>query len=335
MTGRVFVTGCAGFLGSHFVRALTLEGRAILGYDALTYAGDMARLRDSLGGPGFEFARGDIVARDAVRAAVRRAAPDTVVHFAAESHVTRGETDADRFDRTNVLGTRVVLEESARADVTRFVHVSTDEVYGPIVSGAFEEDDKQPGPGLATSAYARSKAMADDLARSFAGKMEVVVVRPTNCFGPWQHPEKALPRWITSALLGEPVPVWGDGRQIRQWLFAMDLAAAIELIVDAADPDPVYNVGPRHAPEITNLDLARWVASDLGQPAETVVLTTYDRPDHDRRYAVDPTRIEGLGWNPGDVWLNFERTVDWYRRHRAWWVPLRAEAESIYRDRPA
>jgi dTDP-glucose 4,6-dehydratase len=335
MTGRAFVTGCAGFLGSHFVRTLTLEGRAVLGYDALTYAGDMARLRDTLSGPDFEFVRGDVVVREAVRAAMGRAAPDTVVHFAAESHVTRGERDADRFDRTNILGTRVVLEESARAGVTRFVHVSTDEVYGPILSGAFGEDDKQPGPGLATSAYARSKAIADDLARAFAGTMEVVVVRPTNCFGPWQHPEKALPRWITSALLGAAMPVWGDGRQVRQWLYAKDLAGAIELIVDAPDPEPVYNVGPRHEPEIPNVDLARWVAAFLGLPMETVVLTAYDRPDHDRRYAVDPTRIEALGWKPGDVRLNFERTVDWYRRHRAWWVPLRGEAESIYRDRTA
>jgi dTDP-glucose 4,6-dehydratase len=293
----------------------------------------VARLRDVTAG--FDLVHGDVADRSEVRSALGRSMPEVVVHFAAESHVTRGETAAGRFQRTNVCGTRVVLEESARIGVRRFVHVSTDEVYGPIPDGVFREEDKRPGTGLATSAYARSKALADDLATAFEGSMEVVVVRPTNCFGPWQHPEKALPRWIASALLGEPLPVWGDGHQVRQWLYAEDLADAIRLLVDAPTPDSVYNVGPRHEPEILNLELARWVASFLGRSLDSIVLTDYDRPDHDRRYAVDPARIEALGWRPTDVWVNFEHTVDWYRGHRAWWVPLRAEAESIYRDRTA
>jgi dTDP-glucose 4,6-dehydratase len=222
-----------------------------------------------------------------------------------------------------------------RAGVRRFVHVSTDEVYGPIPYGAFHEDDKLPGSGLATSSYARSKAFADDLATAFEGSMEVVVVRPTNCFGAWQHPEKALPRWIASALVGEPLPVWGDGRQVRQWLHGEDLAGAIGLLLDTPSPHAVYNIGPRHVPEISNLQLARWVASAAGRSPDSVVLTEYDRPDHDRRYAVDPSRIEAIGWRPADVWGNFERTFDWYRRHRPWWIRLRSEAESIYRDRTA
>ena len=330
----VFVTGCGGFLGSHTVRSLIRRGWTVVGFDALTYAGDMARLHDCQETPSFRFVRGDVVDRAAVRSALQSAGPEIVVHFAAESHVTRGETNSERFERTNVLGTRVLLEESTEAGVRRFVHISTDEVYGPITSGAFREDDKPPGPGLATSAYARSKARADDLAGSYPGPMEVVVLRPTNCFGPWQHPEKALPRWITSALLDERLPVWGDGNQVRQWLYAGDLAAAVDLVIEATDPDPVYNVGPRHEPEIRNADLASWVASFLDR-SDAVVHTAYDRPDHDRRYAVDPTRIESLGWRPTGVWTNFERTVDWYRRHSAWWLPLRGEAESIYRDRTA
>src|SRR5205085_11344484 len=141
-----------------------------------------------------------------------------VVHFAAESHVTRSEADPDRFYRSNVEGTRVLLEEAARAAADRFVHVSTDEVYGPIEAGAFGEDDKQPGDVQATSPYPRSKALADDLARSFRSDLDVLVVRPTNAFGPWQFPEKAFPRWVTRALTGQPLLVWGDGLYVRQWL---------------------------------------------------------------------------------------------------------------------
>jgi dTDP-glucose 4,6-dehydratase len=215
------------------------------------------------------------------------------------------------------------------------VHVSTDEVYGPSLQGVFREEDKRPGHAQATSVYAKSKAIADDIARRFSGDIEVVVVRPTNCFGPWQHPEKAFARWVTRALAGRRIPVWGDGLHVRQWLYADDLAEAIGLILDARSPEPVYNVGPRHRPEITNLDLATWLLCYLGLPEERLVLTPYDRPRHDRRYAVNPSRIEALGWRPGDAWRQFAETAEWYRRTSAWWTPLFAEAESIYVDAKA
>jgi dTDP-glucose 4,6-dehydratase len=328
---RVLVTGGSGFLGSQFVRTwLGRGGRALLNVDLMTYAGRPERLSDVDDLHGYGFQRGDVADRAAVESILQNFRPEVVVHFAAESHVTRGESEGERFRRTNVEGTRVMLEAAVGAGVRRFVHVSTDEVYGPRAEGFFREDEKQPGDGRATSVYARSKAVADDVARSFAGQMEVVVVRPTNCFGPWQFPEKALARWITRALTGRTVPVWGDGLHVRQWLHAPDLAEAVVLILEAASPEPVYNVGPRHDPEITNLDLARWLVGRLGLPEERVVLTTYDRPDHDRRYAVDPYRIHALGWRPGHVWESLARTVDWYRDHRDWWEPLVGEAESIY-----
>ena len=331
-TPTTLVTGGCGFLGSHFVRSLVAAGSPVLNMDLLTYAGSTARLSDLEAKPGYRFLRADVADVDAVRRALADLRPHAVVHFAAESHVTRSERDPERFHRTNVEGTRVLLEEAERAGAGRFVHISTDEVYGPITEGAFREEDKRPGDAQATSPYARSKALADDLALGHQGELEVVVVRPTNAFGPWQFPEKALPRWITRGLRGRPLLVWGDGLYVRQWLFAEDLAGAVRLVLQAGSPERAYNIGPRHDPEITNLDLARWLCDHLGLHADRVVMTEYDRPDHDRRYAVDASRIEALGWKPADPWSRFAETVAWYRANEAWWQPLIEEAESIYAD---
>jgi dTDP-glucose 4,6-dehydratase len=330
---RVLVTGGSGFLGSHFVRTwLSRGGAALLNVDLMTYAGRAERLADVEELHAYGFHRADVAEGREVAATVRRFQPDAVVHFAAESHVTRGEREGDRFWRTNVDGTRVMLEAAAEGGVKRFIHLSTDEVYGPRANGSFSEGEKLPGTGQATSAYARSKAVADDLAREFQGEMQVLVVRPTNCFGPWQFPEKAFARWVARALAGRDVPVWGDGLHVRQWLYAGDLAEAIVLLLLRPGQPGVFNVGPRHDPEITNLALARWLIGYLGLPEERLMLTSYDRPEHDRRYAIDPSRIETLGWRPTDVWERLRLTVDWYRDHDSWWRPLMDEAESIYAD---
>jgi dTDP-glucose 4,6-dehydratase len=225
-----------------------------------------------------------------------------------------------------------MLETASKHGVRRFVHISTDEVYGPILEGAFREEDKEPGDRQATSPYAKSKAVADDVAREFDSDMEVLLVRPTNCFGPWQYPEKAFARWIARALTGQPLLVWGDGLYVRQWLYAKDLSEAIGLALEAEKPEHVYNVGPRHEPEITNVALARWLLEQLELPEDRLVFTDYDRPDHDRRYSVDPSRIESLGWKSGDTWEEFVKTLGWYRSNTDWWKPLMAEAESIYAD---
>lgn len=329
---RILVTGGAGFLGSHFVRRwITTRAGQLLNLDLMTYAGSIARVDSIAGHPGYEFVKADACDREAVENVFDRFRPDLVVHFAAESHVTRSEKDPARFWTTNVEGTRVMLETAAAGAVSRFLHISTDEVYGPILEGTFREEDKLPGHRQATSAYAKSKSVADDLAREFSSRLEVVVVRSTNCFGPWQHPEKAFARWVARALLGIKVPVWGDGLHVRQWLYAGDLAESIALLLDAPSPDAVYNIGPRHSPEIANLDLVRWLIGYLGLPQDRLVLTDYDRPDHDRRYAVDPSRIEALGWKSGDTRRLMAQTVEWYRRS-AWWKPLLAQAESLYAD---
>lgn len=329
---KILVTGGAGFLGSHFIRSALDGSTQLLNVDALTYAGDLARLDDVAADPNYRFSNTDIRDGSSINEVVGEYAPEAIVHYAAETHVTRSETDPAGFYRTNVEGTRNLLESALAAGVGRFVHISTDEVYGSILEGSFKEGDKEHGKGSATSAYAESKALADDLVLSYSDRIDVVVARPTNAFGPWQFPEKAFPRWVTRALRGEPILVWGDGLYVRQWLFAEDFAAAIGILLEDGAPGQAYNVGPEHQPEITNLNLAKWLVGYLGLDEDRIQMTAYDRPDHDRRYAVYPGKIQELGWEPGDVWQQFADTVDWYRDNQQWWMSHVAEAESIYTD---
>jgi dTDP-glucose 4,6-dehydratase len=235
------------------------------------------------------------------------------------------------FFHANVEGTRVVLD-AAEAAGCRVLHMSTDEVYGPCPADPFREEDKLPGEGLATSAYARSKALADDLARSYAERVDVVVARPTNCIGPWQHPEKAVPRWATRALRGERLPVWGDGEQVRDWMFVEDAVSALRLLAERGERGEVYNVGPQ-AEGVPNVEIARAIARSAGQDEASVYLSHYDRPQHDRRYAVATDRIAGLGWHASrSLEAAIAETVEWYRENEAWWSPLVPDAEQLYAD---
>ena len=242
MSGRLLVTGGLGFIGSAFVRAVAADGARVVNLDAGTYAADERRLAQAPEGA-VETVRGD-VRDDALAELVARERPSAIVHFAAESHVTRSETAADAFFAVNVEGTRSVLEAALAASVPRVLHVSTDEVYGPCPGAPFREQDKLAGEGLATSAYARSKALADDLAQTYADRLDVVVVRPTNTIGPWQHPEKAVPRWATRALRGERLPVWGDGGQVRDWMYVDDAVGGIRIVLERGRRGEVYNLGP-------------------------------------------------------------------------------------------
>ncbi|MFA5889534.1 MAG: NAD-dependent epimerase/dehydratase family protein [Actinomycetota bacterium] len=331
---RVLVTGGCGFIGSNFVRHL-LDSRdvEVRNIDVLTYAGDPRRL-EGVDAARYVHERADIADADEVARIVGEFRPDAVVHFAAESHVTRSENAGDVFHRTNVEGTRVVLDALCKVDPKIVIHISTDEVYGPCPGDPYREEDKEPAEGRATSPYAQSKALADDLARAYTGRLPLVVVRPTNCFGPYQHPEKAFPRWAIRALRGQQLPVWGDGGYVRDWLPVGDLCAALDLFLQAAEPGAVLNVGPERAPEVRNVDLVRWMLEYLKLPEDRLVFTAYDRPDHDRRYAVDATRARALGWSPAtDVWSAFADTLEWYRANERWWAPLVADAEAIYADR--
>lgn len=328
MQDRIVVTGGLGFIGSEFVRRAVAHGADVVNVDADTYAGDRRRLAAVAGVETVTLDVADL----SVAGVISSARPGVVVHFAAETHVTRSERDHESFYRTNVDGTRMVLDAAARAGADVIVHVSTDEVYGPCLGDPFREDEKAPGDGAATSAYARSKAVADDVARSYFGRAPVVVVRPTNCFGPWQHPEKAIPRWIARALAGERLPVWGDGGQVRDWMAVEDACEAVELLIERRVTGEVFNVAPEGGAR-TNLEIARAVARAAGREDDAVYLTEYDRPDHDRRYAVDASKLRSLGWAPRlDLDAKISETVEWYRTNQAWWKSLVAEAEALYSD---
>jgi dTDP-glucose 4,6-dehydratase len=330
VSGRVLVTGGLGFIGSAFVRAVAADGGSVVNVDLGTYAGDERRLAAVDAGR-VETVRMD-VAGPGLAELVARERPPLVVHFAAETHVTRSEDAAAVFFHTNVEGTRRVLDAAAAGGAGRVLHISTDEVYGPCPAEPFREEEKPPGEGRATSAYARSKAVADDLARSYADRLDVVVARPTNCIGPWQHPEKAVPRWATRALRGERLPVWGDGLQVRDWMYVSDAVAGLRVLAERGEPGGVYNLGPE-AEGVPNLEIARMVAGAAGAADDAVYLSEYDRPQHDRRYAVSTERIRALGWRPKrTLAAAVAETVAWYRDNAEWWRTLVGDAERLYAD---
>jgi dTDP-glucose 4,6-dehydratase len=327
MNGPVLVTGGLGFIGSAFVRRIAGLGVEVVNLDVGTYAGDARRLT----GVALETHRLD-VADPEVTEIVRRLRPAVIVHFAAESHVTRSEREGSVFWRTNVEGTRRVLDAAVAAGTPTVLHISTDEVYGPCHGEPFRETDKVLGEGLATSAYARSKALADDLAMSYSDRLDIVLARPTNCYGPWQHPEKAIARWTTRALRGEPIPVWGDGAQIRDWMHVDDAVEAFMTLVRSGRSGHAYNIAPEGA-SVSNLEMATLVTECAGADESLVQLTAYDRPQHDRRYAIDAARLRALGWRASvDLPDGIASTVDWYRGNRGWWGTLVADAESLYVD---
>jgi dTDP-glucose 4,6-dehydratase len=333
MTDRIAVTGGLGFIGSAFVRRLAATGVELLNIDSHTYAADPRRLDSTATG------RVTTTAMDVcdpeLHSALESFRPGLVVHFAAETHVTRSESNSDLFFRTNVEGTKNVMEAAASSGAARVVHVSTDEVYGSCAGDPFTEDDKLPGEGAATSAYARSKAVADDVALTYADRIPVIVARPTNCFGPWQNPEKAIPRWTTRALRGERIPVWGDGRQVRDWMFVDDACAAIQLVAEKGIPGEAYNIGPQGR-QRTNVEIARMIARAAAGDEDIVYLTDYDRPNHDRRYAIDASKLRDLGWTAAtELEALVAETVEWYRAHEDWWRPLLDEAENLYSDAAA
>lgn len=322
----ILVTGGLGFIGSAFVRDLS-RSHPVLCLDAGTYAADAGRIA----GCPVETVEMDV--RDPqLLDLVLDKTPDILVHFAAETHVTRSEGADDLFFDVNVEGTRNVIEAARSAGTSKVLHISTDEVYGSATDHPFKEDEKLEGEGRATSPYARSKALADDLAMMAGTELPVVVARPTNCFGPWQHPEKAIPRWITRALRDQVLPVWGDGLYVRDWLHVSDAVAALTVLLDQGAPGVAYNIGPQ-ADAVSNREVALRIADLCRVSSDRVQLTNYDRPSHDRRYSVDATRMRELGWEPQiDLSEGLRQTVDWYRTNEDWWRPLITDAESLYSD---
>ena len=325
---KILVTGGAGFIGSNFVRhvARVHPDWEIVVLDKLTYAGRRENLADLEGRAGFTFVQGDIADKDAVAAVLPGCA--YVVNFAAETHVDRSLYDAGSFIQTDVYGTFVLLEEARRSrELKMFVQISTDEVYGSVEAGSSRETDAL----MPRNPYSASKAGADRLAYSYFAtySLPVMVTRASNNYGPYQYPEKVIPLFATHALDGIPLPLYGDGMNVRDWLHVDDHCRAIDLLLERGAPGETYNIGGGN--EVRNVDLTRRILSLVGRP-ESLIKPVADRPGHDRRYSLDCAKLRAMGWAPRVPFEDgLRRTVDWYRAHEAWWRPIKEDSPA-FRD---
>ena len=315
---KLFVTGAAGFIGSNYVRhVLDTTDDQVTVFDALTYAGNLSSLADIADDPRYRFVQGDICDREAVAAAMD--GHDAVVHFAAESHVDRSIVDPDTFVRTNCLGTNVMCDVARRVGVDKFLHISTDEVYGSIETGSFVETDPL-GP---RSPYSSSKAGSDLIALSYEETygLPVIVTRSSNNFGPYQFPEKVIPLFVTNLLDGRKVPLYGDGLNVRDWIYVLDNCAGVDVVLRHGTVGEIYNIGGGN--ETTNRNLTEKVLALLGVGDEMVEYVQ-DRLGHDRRYSIDCSKANALGWFPKrSLDEALAETVEWYRANRSWWEPLK------------
>src|SRR5579875_2553415 len=315
---KLIVTGGAGFIGSCFVRLALTEGWAdeVVNLDKLTYAGNLENVAPVAGESGYKFVQGDIADSEAIERLFREEAPDAVVHFDAESHVDRSIHSPAPVIQTNLNGTFTLLEAARRHKVARFVHVSTDEVYGSIPE---PHDADEEYPLKASSPYSASKAGSDLLALSYftTYKLNVSVTRASNNYGPYQFPEKLIPLMISNALEDKPLPVYGDGQQVRDWLYVEDHCRAIHTVLEKGRAGEVYNVGGNCS--LPNLEVVHRILRATGKP-ESLITRVADRPGHDRRYALTNEKLtRETGWEPRmDLDQGLAATVDWYRAHKAW-----------------
>ena len=331
---KIFITGGAGFIGSAVVRLAVARGHEVVNLDALTYAANLENVSSVADAPGYAFEQADIRDRAALDRILARHKPDAIMHLAAESHVDRSIDGPAAFVETNVIGTFNLLE-AARAywtaqgkpDGFRFHHISTDEVFGSLgETGQFTEDTSYDP----RSPYSASKAGSDHLVRAWAEtyRLPVVLTNCSNNYGPFHFPEKLVPVVILKALAGEPIPVYGDGGNVRDWLYVEDHADALLLVLEKGVLGRSYNIGGEN--EAKNIDLVRTICAHMdelhpeGAPHADLITFVTDRPGHDRRYAIDPTRIrDELGWRPSvTVEEGLRRTVEWYLANRDWWQPL-------------
>jgi dTDP-glucose 4,6-dehydratase len=324
---RILVTGGAGFIGSEFIRQTLLAWHPedeVTVLDKLTYAGNLANLEPAAAHPRYRFVQGDIADRSAVQEALDGC--QAVVNFAAETHVDRSILEPDAFVKTDVLGTWTLAEAARAAGVTRFLQVSTDEVYGAVLSGASEERDRLDP----TSPYSAAKAGGEllVLAAHKTYGLPALVVRGANAFGPYQYPEKVIPLHITNAIDDQPLPVYGDGQQRRQWTHVFDFASGVDKVLREGKVGEVYNIGnPQPETELpVNLELSRRILQLLGKP-ESRLEFVVDRPAHDRRYRVDAGKLLALGWQPQFRFQEgIEATVTWYAQNAEWWRPIKSGA---------
>ncbi|MEW6360125.1 MAG: dTDP-glucose 4,6-dehydratase [Planctomycetota bacterium] len=332
MSQKMLVTGGCGFIGSNFVRHILAHNKkyAVVNLDTLTYAGNLENLRDVEGHPRYAFVKGDICDEALVNKLLADGV-NVVVNFAAESHVDRSITDPGIFVRVNVLGAQTLLAAAKRHGVSRFVQISTDEVYGSLgPTGLFtEETPLQPN-----SPYSASKAAADLLVRAYYHTYGFpgLITRCSNNYGPFQFPEKLIPLFISNALEDKPLPLYGDGMNVRDWIYVEDHCRGIEAVVEKGRPGEVYNIGGNN--ELANVTITREILKQLGKP-ESLITFVKDRPGHDRRYAIDSTKIQTeLGWRPTvSLADGMARTVQWYQDNRAWWQRIKSGEYLEYYDR--
>jgi dTDP-glucose 4,6-dehydratase len=328
---NLLVTGGAGFIGANFVRrrrqAQPHERLVIL--DALTYAGNLASLADV---DGFTFVKGDICDGALVESTLRDHAIDAIVHFAAESHVDRSILGPGAFVRTNVVGTATLLEKARAAGVKRFVHVSTDEVYGDLA--ADDPPFTEETPIRPRSPYSASKAGSDHLVRAWfeTYKFPTLITRCSNNYGPYQFPEKLIPLMVLNAMSDAPLPVYGDGMNVRDWIHVEDHCAAVERVLESGRDGEVYNIGGRS--EKPNIEIVRAILAELGKP-ESLIRYVSDRPGHDRRYAIDDRKIErDLGWTRSRHFdEGLRATVAWYRGNEPWWRAIKSGEYTTWYER--
>src|SRR3989344_1926028 len=319
MIMNLLVTGGAGFIGSNFIRHILIKyNYKITNLDKLTYAGNLDNLRDIEKNENYKFIKGDICNKELVKKLMKN--QDIVVHFAAETHVDRSIRDASQFIETDVKGTFILLEAARKNNIKRLIHISTDEVYGQIHEGSFKETDvlnpRNP--------YSASKAGADRLAYSFycTYNLPVVITRSSNNYGPYQYPEKVMPLFITNLIENKKVPLYGDGLNVRDWIYVLDNVEAIDFIMNNGILGEVYNIGGNN--ELTNIEMTKIILKEMSKD-ESFIEYVKDRPGHDRRYSLDCAKIKKLGWKPK---INFNEgiklTINWYKDNEWWWKKIKS-----------
>ena len=322
---RILVTGGCGFIGTNFIR-LVLEKYKdvrVLNLDKLTYCGNIENLSDIASDERYSFVEGDICDESLVNDLVSDA--DVLVNFAAETHVDRSIKYPNDFLMTNVFGVKTLLEAAKNKGISKFIQIGTDEVYGSVSEGLSKEED----PLKPNSPYSATKAAGDLLALSYYTTYDfpVIVVRSSNNFGPYQYPEKMVPLFVTNLVCGKKVPVYGDGANVRDWLFVKDNCRAIDAVLRSGRPGEVYNIGGGN--HLSNMVMTKSILDVMGKDESSIEYVN-DRPGHDRRYALDSSKVEKLGWSPEkDFASNLKETVEWYKQNEDWWKSLKEKAEII------
>lgn len=322
---RFLITGGAGFIGSNLIHYLIKSYRdiEITNLDKLTYAGNLENLKDLENEERYKFIKGDIKDRELVRELLKD--KDIVIHLAAETHVDRSILYPEDFIYTDIIGTYILLDEVKNSKIKIFLHVSTDEVYGSIEDGSFSENS----PLNPSSPYSASKAGADRLAYSYfkTFSVPVIIVRPCNNYGPYQFPEKFIPLFITNTLEEKDLPIYGDGQNVRDWIFVEDCCKAIEHVLNKGEIGEVYNIGAGQ--EAKNIDIAKKILQ-LTEKPESLLKFVKDRPGHDRRYSLDWSKIRSFGWYPKvGIEKGLEITVNWYKKNISWWKKIKEESEEF------